>query len=141
MKDIKKLDRFVHIKERVLDARRAELAEANHALQDASDRLAAARKARLLAIETLTSPQEKGADELSQLAQMVTLATDAERKAEEDFLAAQSLQEERTDEVAEANRDVKTLEVLRERSAKERSREISKRAQHASDEAAARIGG
>jgi len=141
MKDAKKLDRFITIKERVLDARRAELAEANHAFQEANDRLLEAQRTRLQAIETLTTAQDMSAEELSQQARLVSIATESERRAEQEYLSAQSLLDERKNEVADANRDVKTLEVLRERGAKERRRELSRRAQHASDEAAARIGG
>lgn len=141
MKDAKKLERFITIKERVLDARRAELAEANHALQEANDRLLEAQQTRLRAIEALTTTQDMSAEELSQQARFVSIATETERRAEQEYLAAQSLLDERKNEVADANRDVKTLEVLRERGAKERRREQSRRAQHASDEAAARIGG
>ena len=65
MKDAKKLDRFITIKERVLDARRAEVLEANHAFQEANDRLLEAQRTRLQAIETLTTAQDMSAEELS----------------------------------------------------------------------------
>jgi len=141
MNDARKLDRYISIKERVRDVKRAELAEVNAALQDAEKRVEEAESQRVAAILALTSGSEMSAEELAQRARLVSLARNAAEAARESAAEVEQVHHAHQEAVAEASREVKVLEVLQARLKKRAAKEELRREQSASDEAANRIGG
>ena len=141
MNDARKLNRFITIKERLRDVRRAELAEVNAALREAEAKVEEAERQRLAAIASLTSGAEMTADELAQRARLVSIAGSAASAARESAAEVESEQNVRQDAVMEANREVKVLEVLQARLKKRAAQEELRRDQGESDNAASRIGG
>jgi flagellar export protein FliJ len=141
MNDARKLNRFINIKERLRDVRRAELAEVNAALREAEAKVDEAERQRLVAIESLTSGAEMTANELAQRARLVSIARNMASAARESAAEVESEQTVRQGAVVEANREVKVLEVLQARLKKRAAQEEVRREQGESDNAASRIGG
>jgi len=134
-----RLARIIELKARLRDARRGELAlaetregQAEEAVDEAAARLAtvAARYAR---------PAELTGAELALRAEAVRAARDGHRRARSTLDEAAAERAVRADAVAEAGREVRSLELLAERREAER-RLRERRAEQAALDECARLG-
>ena len=136
----KTLKRTLVIKERIRQVRRAELFEAQTAVDAAekSLQLEAARHTSTAAL--LTRAGEFSAHELALASEQVQATQRALKQAEVELNARKHEHEERQEVVGEATREVRAIEALHTRKLAELKREADKREQSELDEASARKG-
>jgi hypothetical protein len=133
--DHRRVKRIIVLKERVRDARRAELASAEHACskaQEATDQ--AASMLQDLSDRLVSSTLVQGS-ELELGSRLVDLARRDHRRSQEVLRTREAEREERARAVARATRDVKSLGVLEERLAAEARREELRREQETAEDA------
>ena len=134
------LSRTLAIKERLRQWRRAELHDAETEVARAQARVEEHAAEQQAATQAITAPGEMSANELAQHAEQLERTQRALRKARELLAARESERESRREQVGEATREVKAIEVLHERLLVEQQREQGLREQRDMDENSARKG-
>ena len=137
--DKRRIQRIIKAREKLFDARRAELAEADLALDEAKELQRIAEERELLAITAMTSEQEISGSELQALAQIAVKAVQQTSEAKGVVLQRTVVREERQEAVFQAKRDVKVLEAVETRIVERIRLEELRFEQADMDETAARI--
>jgi flagellar export protein FliJ len=128
------LSRTLAIKERLRQWRRAELHEADSEVALAQERVNEQAADQQLASEAVTARGEKSANELALHAEQLERTQLALRKAREILALREGEREDRREEVGEATREVKAIEVLRNRALEEERRLAGLREQREQDD-------
>lgn len=136
----RKLERIIHVKERIRGVRRSELAAADEALERAAEAASEAGKIHEGAIWTLTTPGQISAEDLARQAAVVALAAGVAKGANGALAERQVEREQSAATVFDATRDVRALEILHQRMDRAEQRQERKREQGENDEAAGRMG-
>jgi flagellar export protein FliJ len=132
------IKRVLTIKERMRTVRRSELAEAAKKVQSAEEKANRAALLRKRAIESVTTIGEISARDLAGRSKLVAQATSEEKKARNDLNERVEEKNNRTTELQEADREVRTFNVLQQRIQQRDIREELANEQKETDEAAAR---
>ncbi|HJL20378.1 MAG TPA: flagellar FliJ family protein [Sandaracinaceae bacterium LLY-WYZ-13_1] len=135
-----RITRIVRLKSRIRDARRGALADAEAHADDARSRVASADAEVVRLAEAYCRPGELNARELAHRASLVASAREGRRRAAERLEEAEAEAARRQAAVAEASREVRSLEVLDDRLAERERKDEARREQTESDERAARMG-
>ena len=135
------LSRTLAIKERLRQWRRAELHEAETEVARAQERVDEHAAEQQAATAAITAQGEMSATELALNAEQLERTQRALRKARELLAACEGERENRREQVGEATREMKAIEVLHERLLAEQLREQGLREQRDMDENSARKGG
>ncbi|HKP62504.1 MAG TPA: flagellar FliJ family protein [Polyangiales bacterium] len=135
------LSRTLAIKERLRQWRRAELHEADTEVARAQERVDEHAADSENGIAQVTAEREISANELALQAEQLERSQQALRKARELLAKTELERDSRREQVGEATREVKAIEVLRERLLVEERREAGLREQRDMDENSARKGG
>lgn len=138
MNDRARLARIMRVKQRVRDARAGALMEAERDEKQAADGVEAAERQLIQVAQSYTAPGEMSAHELTHRAQLVALAKQRREVARLRHEAADELKAERAMALGNAQREVRSLEVVGERLAARERRDDDRREQAASDEHGAR---
>lgn len=134
------LSRTLAIKERLRQWRRAELHEANTEVAKAQDRVDEHAAEQQLAADAVTAPGEVSANELAMHAEQLERTQKALKKAREILVKCEVERDDRREQVGEATREMKAIEVLRDRAVEEQKREQGLREQRDADEHSSRKG-
>jgi flagellar export protein FliJ len=132
------LSRTLAIKERLRQWRRAELHEADSDVARAQEKVDAHAASQQLASDAITAQREVSATELAMHAEQLERTQRALRKAREILVQCEGERETRRERVGEATREVKAIEVLRNRALEEEKREANLREQRDADDDSAR---
>lgn len=135
------LSRTLAIKERLRQWRRAELHDAESRVARAQDKVDEHAARHSEATAAVTAPGEISANDLALHAEQVAREQQALKRAQRELSARVSEREDRREQVGEATREMKAIEVLHERVLAEQRREEGLREQRDLDEAASRKGG
>jgi flagellar export protein FliJ len=135
------LSRTLAIKERLRQWRRAELHEAESEVARAQERVDEHAAEQQAATAAITAQGEMSATELALNAERLERTQGALRKARELLAACEGERENRREQVGEATREMKAIEVLHERLLAEQVRQQGLREQRDQDENSARKGG
>jgi len=133
-----RLARIIRIKERLRNARRAELASARSAEDAAEDARRASRAGLERQRAAYTGAREIDARELAVQAWLVAAAEAREKQAEDALREASGIREICADALVGAAREVQGLERLADRREADRARERARQEQRLMDEAAQR---
>jgi flagellar export protein FliJ len=131
------LSRTLAIKERLRQWRRAELHEADTEVASAQEKVDGHAAAQQIASDALTTPGEVSASELALHAEQLERTQRALRKAREILAQCEGERDTRLERVGEATREMKAIEVLRNRAVDEAKREAGLREQREQDETSA----
>ncbi|MFK7988920.1 MAG: hypothetical protein AB8I08_23075 [Sandaracinaceae bacterium] len=134
MTDRARLARIMRVKERVRDARAGALMEAERDEKAAAESVEAADRQLIRVAAAYTAPGEMTAGELVHRAQLVSLAKERREVARLRHEAADEVKAERAVALGDAQRDVRSLEVVGDRLASQERRDRDRREQAASDE-------
>jgi|SRR4051794_19789379 flagellar export protein FliJ len=134
------LSRTLAIKERLRQWRRAELHEANTEVARAQERVDEHAAEQQLATEAVTAQGEVSANELALHAEQLERTQRALKKAREILAKCEGEADNRREQVGEATREMKAIEVLRDRALAEQRREQGLREQRDADETSSRKG-
>jgi flagellar export protein FliJ len=132
------LTRTLAIKERLRQWKRAELSEADGEVARAQERVEEHAADQEVASAQVTATRDVSANELALHAEQLERSQLALRKARELLAQTEVERESRREQVGEATREVKAIEVLRERMLVEERREAGLREQRDMDENSAR---
>jgi flagellar export protein FliJ len=134
------LSRTLAIKERLRQWRRAELHEANTEVARAQERVDEHAVEQQLASDAVTAQGEVSANELAMHAEQLARTQRALKKAREVLANCEVERDDRREQVGEATREMKAIEVLRDRAVEEQKREQTLREQRDADEHSSRKG-
>jgi len=134
------LSRTLAIKERLRQWRRAELHEAESEVARAQERVDEHAAEQQAATAAITASGEVSANQLALNDEQLERTQCALRKARELLASREDERENRREQVGEATREVKAIEVLHERLLAEQLREQGLREQRDMDENSARKG-
>jgi flagellar export protein FliJ len=134
------LSRTLAIKERLRQWKRAELHDAETEVARAQARVDEHAAEQQAASAAITAPGEMSANQLAQHAEQLERTQRALRKARELLAACEDERENRLEQVGEATREMKAIEVLHDRLRVEQQREQGLREQRDMDENSARKG-
>jgi flagellar export protein FliJ len=132
------LSRTLAIKERLRQWRRAELHEADGEVARAQERVDEQAADQQLVSEAVTAHGEKSANELALHAEQLERTQLALRKAREILAQREGERDDRREEVGEATREVRAIEVLRNRALDEERRQAGLREQREQDDTSSR---
>jgi flagellar export protein FliJ len=135
------LSRTLAIKERLRQWKRAELHDADSEVARAQDEVEEHTARHQQATAAVTAHGEISANDLALHAEQVAREQEALKRAQSELSARESERENRREQVGEATREVRAIEVLHERVLAEQRREAGLREQRDFDEASARKGG
>ncbi len=141
MKDAKRLNRLIVVRERMLSVRRSELAQASAALVQAQDAAVRVGAALEHSVHALAHVEEMLPEDLALRASTVREAVEGVRRAEAVCVERTTEREAQAVRAFEAKRDVRVLEELEVRLSKVERREEARREQATTDETAARTRG
>lgn len=134
------LSRTLAIKERLRQWRRAELQEANTEVARAQERVDEQAVQQHQATAAVTAKGEISANDLALHAEQLERTQLALRKAREILSKSEAERDDRRDQVGEATREMKAIEVLRDRAVEEQRRAQVMREQRDADEHSSRKG-
>jgi flagellar export protein FliJ len=132
------LSRTLAIKERLRQWRRAELHEADTDVARAQEKVDEHAASQQIASDAITAPGEVSASELAMHAEQLERTQRALRKARAILAQCEGERETRRERVGEATREMKAIEVLRNRAVEEEKREAGLREQREADDNSAR---
>lgn len=132
------LSRTLAIKERLRQWRRAELHDADSEVTRAQARVDVQAADQELVSEAVTAHGEKSANELALHAEQLERTQLALRKAREILAQREGERDDRREEVGEATREVRAIEVLHNRALEEERRQAGLREQREQDDNSAR---
>lgn len=133
----KRIERLVKVRERLLDARRAELADADRALRDANEAEERAKRIENETIAKLADAEELSGADLQQAALLALKAVEETSEAHAVVVLRSDERAERQQAVFDAKKDVKVLEAIETRIVERIRADDKRREQSAMDEAAA----
>jgi flagellar export protein FliJ len=134
------LSRTLAIKERLRQWRRAELHEANTEVARAQEHVDEQAAEQQRATAAVTAQGEVSANDLALHAEQLERTQHALKKAREILAKCEGERDNRREQVGEATREMKAIEVLRDRAVEEQRREQGLREQREADETSARKG-